>query len=65
MNLNLFDLAMNSPYVFSFADDNTIPDGGTKAKRMIQIFLTKMSTFDEFKKDDGEAKALLLGRRSI
>ena len=38
LNLSLFDPAMNSPYAFAFADDNTIPGGGTKAKRMIQNF---------------------------
>ena len=65
LNLSLFDPAMNSPYVFAFADDNTIPGGGTKAKRMIQNFLTKMFKLDKFKKDDGEAKALLLGSHSI
>ena len=32
---------------------------------MIQHFLTKMFKLDEFKKDDGEAKALLLGSHSI
>ena len=56
---------MDLPYVFGFTDDNRIPEEGKKAKAKIQSLLAKMFKLDEFKKDDGETKVLLLGSHSI
>ena len=65
LNLKMYPPAMESPYLFCFCDDYRIPDGGKKAKSMIQSFLTKMFKKIEFQEDEENAKQMLLGSHSI
>ena len=65
LNLRTYPPAMVSPYAFAFTDDNRIPEGGVKSKSMVSRFLTQTFKLDAFKKDDGEARSLLLGSHSI
>jgi len=59
-------VVMDSPYVFCFSDDVRVPEGGRKAKQMVQKLFKEVFTSDgfiaEFKKDKG---AMLLGSHSI
>ncbi|KAI2497750.1 hypothetical protein MHU86_16745 [Fragilaria crotonensis] len=61
----MYPPAMESPYLFCFCDDFRIPEGGQKAKSMIQSFMTKMFKRREFHEEEENAKKLLLGSHSI
>ncbi|KAI2494041.1 hypothetical protein MHU86_20484 [Fragilaria crotonensis] len=65
LNLKMYPPAMESPYLFCFCDDFRIPEGGQKAKSMIQSFMTKMFKRREFHEEEENAKKLLLGSHSI
>ena len=65
LNIKLYPPAMESPYLFCFCDDFRIPEGGQKAKAMIQLYMTKMFKKREFHKEEENAKKLLLGSHSI
>ena len=65
LNLMMFPPAMDSPYVFCFSDNITIPKGGENAKTKVQNLFTKIFRSQDFRVDDGEAKSLLLGSHSI
>ena len=65
LNLKLYPPAMESPYLFCFCDDFRIPEGGQKAKSMIQSFMTKMFKRRELHEEEENAKQLLLGSHSI
>jgi hypothetical protein len=48
-----------------FCDDFWIPEGGQKAKAMIQLYMTNMFKKQEFHEEEENAKKLLLGSHSI
>jgi hypothetical protein len=56
---------MESLYLFCFCNGFRIPEGGQKAKSMIQSSMTKMFKRREFHEEEENAKQLLLGSHSI
>ena len=69
LNLRANASAMNSPYLFSFCDDISIPTGGRKSKDIAQtIFGQKIFKMQEFacgNDRDAAVNACLLGSHSI
>jgi Transcriptional activator of glycolytic enzymes len=63
LNLRSNPNAILSPYVFSFSDDNSIPNGGQKSKETAQLMFGKIFKMEAFTGPDGVADHL--GSHSI
>ena len=65
LNLRSNPNAILSPYVFSFSDDNSIPNGGQKSKETAQLMFGKIFKMEAFTGPDGTGVADHLGSHSI